>query len=364
MKIIYLTPRINNEGGVARILAVKTNELIQRYGYSIAIATQNGGDYPLFFDFNSQIERFDFELKKGTWSFISNYRKAVHAILKKYNPDVVIVTDNGLKGYLFRYLIRCSKPVWFEVHGSKFNVQTPTHSWYAKKRFQFQVWLRQKGLQQFDKVIFLSNESRQQWHCKNSEVIPNINWIDTVNFAALENPVALCIARNSYEKGLDRLFFAWSAIIQQQPHWKLHLITESQGYFDIKKQIEQLNLEDSVRIIDSQKDILKNYLESSIYLMTSHNEGLPMVLIEAMSAGLPVVAYDCPIGPRSIITNSENGFLVADGDVNQFVDRVIQLMEDPKLRLQMGKNAIESAQKYQAKSIIDQWHKLFQSIKH
>lgn len=363
MKILYLTPRINNEGGVARILAVKTNLFIEKLGFEIAIATQNKGNLPLFFDFNRNIQFFDFELKGTLLSFISDYKKSVNFILKNYNPDVVIITDNGLKGYLFKYLINCKKPVVFEVHGSKFNSQTNTDSFFKKIAFQLQVYLREKGLQQFDKVVFLSEESRQQWNIKKGEVIPNINWIETTAFSSQENKIALCIARNSYEKGLDRLFLIWKEICLQKPDWKLRLVTETEGYYNINDLITQNNLENSVEIIASEKNILQSYTESSIYLMTSHNEGMPMVLIEAMSVGLPVIAYDCPIGPKSMITNNENGFLIGNGNIAQFVAQTIAIMNDKEKRIIMGKKAIESTAKYKQSTILEKWKQLFESLK-
>lgn len=363
MKILYLTPRINNEGGVARILAVKTNLFIEKLGFEIAIATQNKGDSPLFFDFNPNIQFFDFELKGTMLSFILDYKKNVNSILKNYNPDVVIITDNGLKGYLFKYLIHCNKPVIFEVHGSKFNSQTNTNGFFKKIVLQLQVYLREKGLQKFDKVVFLSEESRQQWNIKKSEVISNINWIETTSFSSQENKIALCVARNSYEKGLDRLFSVWKEISQKQPDWKLRLVTETEGYYNINDLIAQNNIENSVEVISSEKNILHYYTESSIYLMTSHNEGMPMVLIEAMSVGLPVIAYDCPIGPKSMITNNENGVLIENNNITQFVSQTLIVMNDKEKRIIMGKKAIESTSKYNASPILECWKKLLGNLK-
>lgn len=363
MKILYLTPRINNEGGIARILAVKTNLFIEKLDFEIAIATQNKGNSPLFFDFNPNIQFFDFELKGSFLHFISDYKKNVNSILKKYNPDVIIITDNGLKGYLFKYLIDGKKPVVFEVHGSKFNSQSNTNGFFKKIGFQWQVYLREKGLQKFNKVVFLSEESRQQWNIEKGEVIPNINWVETAEFSSQENKMALCVARNSYEKGLDRLLLIWKEISQKQPDWKLRLVTEAEGYYSVNELIIQNNLENSVEIMASEKNILHYYTESSIYLMTSHNEGMPMVLIEAMSVGLPVIAYDCPIGPKSMITNNENGFLIENNNVAQFVSQTITLMNDKEKRIAMGKNAIESTSKYNASPILEQWKQLLENLK-
>jgi len=96
--------------------------------------------------------------------------------------------------------------------------------------------------------------------------------------------------------------------------------------------------------------------------MTSRYEGLGLVLLEAMASGLPCVAYDCPIGPRSIITDGVNGFLVEDGNVDAFVERLVLLFEDKKLRKSMGENAQKSMASYELNAIMHQWKALFESL--
>lgn len=362
MRILYLTPRINNEGGVARILSVKTNLLIENFGYEVAIATQNQGNTPLFFDFNSQIQLFDIELKGSIFQRLIAYKKKVQSILKNYNPDVVVVTDNGLKGYGFKYLVQCHKPTLFEVHGSKYNVQHPTDNSWKKIGFRMQVLLREIGLKKFDSVVFLSNESQQQWNVKQFEIIPNINWIETTPRSSFHNKIALCVARNSYEKGLDRLLLAWKQIHKQQPDWKLRLITEKEGFYDINAMLASHAIEDSVKQIASVKDISQHYQESSLFLMTSYNEGMPMVLIEALSFGLPIVAFDCPIGPRSIIVQGETGYLIENGNSEEWVSKAISLMKDENLRHTMGEKAQLHSQKYQSQPIIEKWDQLLKKM--
>jgi glycosyltransferase involved in cell wall biosynthesis len=87
-----------------------------------------------------------------------------------------------------------------------------------------------------------------------------------------------------------------------------------------------------------------------------------MVLIEAMASGLPCVAYDCPIGPRAIINDGVNGFLIEDGNVDSFVQKLDLLIEDENLRIKMGKNAQESVKKYDLDSIMQQWKSLFETL--
>jgi glycosyltransferase involved in cell wall biosynthesis len=100
-----------------------------------------------------------------------------------------------------------------------------------------------------------------------------------------------------------------------------------------------------------------------MYLMTSRFEGFGMVLIEAMASGLPCIAYDCPVGPRAIITNCQDGFLIENGNQNDFEKAIITLIENENQRVEMGKKAKINSNKYQIDPIMEMWNKLFFDLK-
>ncbi|WP_298116826.1 glycosyltransferase [Flavobacterium sp.] len=363
MKILYITPKINNEGGVARVLSEKTNYLITNLGYQVGIITQNDGNNPLFFDFNEKINLFDIKLKGNIFSFMYSYKQQIETVIKNFKPDCIVITDNGLKGFLFNYFVKTTLPVYIEIHGSKYNFQMERKkNTFNNIIFKLHVFLRQKGIKKFSKAIFLSEESKSEWEINNYEVIPNSSWIKTQEFSYCENKKVICIARNSYEKGLDRLFPIWKKVTDKNPDWELLLYSEKEGYFDLDKLILKNDLSKNVRILNFEKNILNSYLESSIYLMTSRDEGMPMVLIEAMSVGLPIIAFDCPIGPKSLIENDVNGFLVKDNDLEDFAHKIIQLIDDIDLRKEFGKNSMLLSRKYNSDDVLTKWKTFFQEV--
>lgn len=97
-------------------------------------------------------------------------------------------------------------------------------------------------------------------------------------------------------------------------------------------------------------------------LMTSCYETFGLVLPEAMSCGLPVVAFDCPYGPADIISDGEDGFLILNRSIEDYVDKVCQLMENEELRREMGQKGVLSAQRYVANQVMPQWMQLFEQI--
>ena len=118
----------------------------------------------------------------------------------------------------------------------------------------------------------------------------------------------------------------------------------------------------NIHVHQPTEDIFECYRESSILVSTSLFEPFGLVLPEAMSCGVPVVAYDCPYGPAAIITDGTDGFLIASGDRQTFADRMSRLMDDSALRLQLGTNAVESSTQFSASQIMPQWNQLFNEI--
>ena len=150
----------------------------------------------------------------------------------------------------------------------------------------------------------------------------------------------------------------WKRVQARHPDWILNIYgdgEEKEQYADI---IASLN----IVVHQPTRNIHEEYCKNSIFLLTSISESFSLVIPEAMSCGLPVVSFDCPYGPRDIITEGRDGFLVPQYDVDAFADRVCYLIEHNDIRLQMGMAALTSSQRYAAEIVMPQWKKLFESI--
>lgn len=363
MKLLYIVPKINNEGGVARVLSIKANYFVEKLGFDVHIHTQNNGNYPLFYEFNPKIKFHDVTLKGNRIDFFVHYKKALKNAVDELQPDVIIVCDNGLKAYTIPFILKTKIPIIFECHGSKFVQEN-----FVKRTLLSEFVLKIKtiyknfGARKFNKFVALSSMSLEEWKVDNAVVIPNPLWVESQFLAKLQNKKVIAVARHSYEKGLDRLLLIWQKIIENHPDWILEIYGNSDGSDSLKLLANSLNLAKNIVFFAPVKNIETKYLEASIYVMTSHSEGFPMVLMEAMAIGLPCVAYDCPVGPRSIINNNKNGFLVEDGNIDSFVQKLELLIEDENLRIQFGKNAKNSSSKYDLDTIMQQWKSLFEEL--
>jgi glycosyltransferase involved in cell wall biosynthesis len=359
MRLLYVVPSCNTEGGVARVLSIKTNYLVEKLGYEIHIFTQNNGDFSSFYPFSEKIVFHDMILKGSGFRFINSYRKALNSEIKAINPDVILVCDNGLKAFTIPFILKTKTPIIFESHGSKFIEEKGQNKYLSSTRIK--LLLKGFSANMFTKFVALSNESLNEWDMKNGLVIPNPLWLQTNISAKSESKKVIAVARHSYEKGLDRLLIIWCRVAKMNPNWILEIY--GKDTVDLKEAAKKLEIESKIRFFDPVKNIEEKYNESSIYVMTSRYEGLPMALLEAMASGLPCVAYDCPCGPRAIINDNINGFLIEDGNADLFIEKLNDLIGNETLRREVGKNARLSSEKYKIDEIMQTWNRLFIGMK-
>ena len=174
----------------------------------------------------------------------------------------------------------------------------------------------------------------------------------------------IAVGRLDYQKGFDRLIQAWELIQKSGRYsdWQLDIFGQGEWRKMLQQAVDDKGLSDSVLINQPTQDIGKEYAGSSMLVMSSHYEGFPMVMIEAMACGLPVVSFDYKCGPRDIIQDGQNGLIVTDGDIQGLADAMMRLMNDESLRKQMSERAKKVVDIYSEKTVMKQWTELFESL--
>ena len=364
MKLLYIVPNINNEGGVARVLSVKTNYLVEKLGYEVHILTQNEGFQPLFYSFNSSIVFHDILLKGNVFQFFNSFSNGLKTKIKTIQPDIIVVCDNGLKAYSIPFILKNKIRLVLEMHSSKFIEEIDLRIDILSKVVSKCIYaLKKVGIKKYDRFVVLTQESISEWNIKNTIVIPNPLWFAAEKSSALENKRVIAVGRHTYEKGFDRLLQIWKKVVQKHPDWILEIYGKSAGKVDFRLLAANLNISENVIFHEPVQNIIKKYSEASFYVMTSRFEAFGMVLIEAMACGLPCVAYDCPCGPRAIIADNQDGFLIENGNESNYVRAIETLIENATLRGEMGKKAKLSSEKYNIETIMETWNQLFIGIK-
>lgn len=364
MKLLYIVPSINDEGGVARVLSVKTNYLIEKWGYEIHILTQNKGNSSLFYFFNPKIVLHNMILEGNKMNYLLNYKNELQKHCKQINPDVIIVADNGLKAYLVSFFLDKKIPLVFESHGSKFIVeQKQSENILSKLKMQFKLFIKEFGAKKYTHFVALSDESLKEWSMPNGVVITNPLCESPQKLSDQSSKKVIAVGRHAYEKGFDNLLKIWKKVVEIYPDWILEIYGKSDEKFELQELAENLNLTENIVFYEPVQNINEKYSEASFYLMTSRFEGFGLVLIEAMAAGLPCVAYDCPSGPRNIIDNGKNGFLIQNNNEKDYINAVKILIEDKELRIRLGETAKSVVKKYDIDKIMQRWNQFFMEIK-
>ena len=195
------------------------------------------------------------------------------------------------------------------------------------------------------------------------EVIRNaLPWAPAETPAPLASKVVIAAGRLAREKGFERMLEAFAPVARDHPDWQLHIYGEGTQRGVLTDKVRRLGLDDQVRLPGYADDFRCVLGGAAAYAMTSRAEGFPMVLIEALSVGLPLVAMDCPRGPGEIVRDGKNGFLVDDCDIAGFGDALRALVEDDELRRDYGRQALEDSHRYTADAVLADWLTLLDDL--
>ncbi len=176
------------------------------------------------------------------------------------------------------------------------------------------------------------------------------------------NKVVVAAGRLAPQKGFDMLIPAWAKVAERHPDWQLRIFGNGEKRAQLRALIEEHHLYNNVLLMGQTRELDDELAKSSMYVLSSRFEGLPMVMIEAMTHALPVVSFDCPTGPADVLTDGKEGALVPAGDVDALADALCRLMDDKALREKMGTAALQTSHDYSPAAVHPQWEKLFTDL--
>lgn len=370
MKILYNIAGTRHSGGMERVLTNKANWLA-RHGYAVTIVTTDQHGEPPFFALDDKVQQIDLGIGyednngKGLLNKLVHYpgkqrrhKKRLTQILKREKPDICISMFCNEVSFITK--LRDGSKKVLEIHFSK------------KKRLQYGrkgLWriadkLRsindERLVRKFRHFIVLTEEDKTLWgSLPNIRVIPNANTFTPKLTSSLDEKKVIAVGRYTHQKGFERLIKAWAIVHKTNPDWKLEIIGDGEERQMLLQFIFDLGLSDCISLKPFTADMNSVYLGASIIAMSSRYEGLPMTLIESQAYGIPAVSFDCQCGPKDIINDGANGFLVPEGDCTSLANRLCQLIEDENLRKQMGAAAKLASKRYDEEAIMNQWEELF-----
>lgn len=372
MKIVYCINSVSNSGGMERVLSNKVNYWVSR-GMQVYVITTDQRNKERFFHFDPKVIFFDLGINYGNTNgnvlkkflnypmkVVKNYIR-LKKTLRVINPDIVIsMFDNDV--WVVPFIKDKSKKV-LEIHFSRYWRKAMQRGGLWGIADHVRSWMNSFIIKKFDKFVVLTQEDKELWgDYKNITVIPNALTFDSNETSQLTTKRVLAVGRLDFQKNFGELIDIWSDIAKDFPDWKLTIIGDGKEKQLLSEKITKLKLKDSVEILPPTRNVEMWYLDSSIYAMTSRYEGLPMVLIEAQSMGLPIISYACHCGPRDVITEGEDGFLIDYGKKEDFVDKLRYLMSNREHLRSMGIRAKENSKRFDEVCVMNRWMETFKQI--
>ena len=379
MKLLYCIPSLANAGGMERVLSEKVNYLVNLRNYEITIVTTDHKDKEVFFALDNRIRLVHFNIDfdghySETFLFkyilhrrkLKIYKSRLAHLIKELEVNICISLCGKEIDFLFDLDVNCKKIA--EIHFSMNNRKQFITSHYKGIfwRFigDFRTLQLRKATKGLDKLVVLTKADQEQWEQTHSNIvqIPNPNPIFNKDISKLLTKRVISIGKLDAQKGYDMLVEVWRLVAIKHPDWVLNIFGEGEWEQLLRDRINELNLLGKINLCGKTIDVVSNYLDSSIYVLSSRYEGMPMVLIEAMSCGLPIVTFDCEYGPGEMVIDGENGFLVPFQNLPKLAEKICVLIENESIRIEMGAKSLEYAKLYSKQPIMSRWIDLFNQI--
>lgn len=293
------------------------------------------------------------------------HKEKLEEFLNKIEADVVISVGTDEKNFL-PYIHKKSKKIREFHFGKNYRIQTANafnKNFILKIKAYLETYFQEYYLKKYDKVIVLTYEDLKKWKLKNIDVIYNFTSIVFEEKAELTNKKIISVGRIDPQKGYNLLVEAWKYVIEENSGWSLDIVGDGSDFLYIKEKIKKLGLEGSINLKGATPNIKEEYLNASMYVMSSKYEGFPLVLLEAATCGLPLVSFKCESGPADIIKDGETGFLVKENDVLELASKISLLAKDDKMRKKFGEvGRKDSKERFNKEKIMHQWINLFEKL--
>jgi glycosyltransferase involved in cell wall biosynthesis len=279
-------------------------------------------------------------------------------------PDIVVCTDKDANELNALSRVRRSERIMIEAHTGMIDhwiqVRRTTN---VLRRFiaKFDMHRLQRAVSRFDVLIALTEDDAKCWNpYVKTTVIPNFYSCQPKRNTALmtEKKRVISVGRLNYQKGQDLLLQAWVIVEARHPDWHLDIYGDGEEKESLNVQRLALNLKNVV-IHPSTTEIYDEYIQSDFLVCSSRWESFGLIIIEAMSSGIPVVSFDCDNGPRNIITDAEDGLLAKNGSIEDLAAKMIQMIEQPSRRQQMGTKALRNVERFKEDVVFKEYLELY-----
>jgi len=381
MRIAYIVGTLAYNGGAERIVTEKMNYLSTVPKYSIYAITlyQIYDKQPNTYDLSPKVTQVNLQIPAYLqykhkypkrlwlkWKYYKQLRQELTTVVNEIKPDILIGV--GFNSADIVCLQKCNAAKIIESHEPRMftmsNSQRTQRSFVTKALGHlYRKWYLHIIEKYADAIVTLTENDAIEWKkARYVEVIPNFSSMHISSISNCANKKVIAVGRFEWEKGYDMLLQIWENVINRHPDWEINIYGDGNLRDNIEKEVLQKGLR-SIYIHPFTKEISKEYAKSSIYILSSRFEGFSLTILEAMRHGLPCISFDCPFGPANLIENDKTGYLIENGNKSSFADKLSNLMENSQVRKEFSKAALDRAKLFEKETIMQNWIKLFESLK-
>jgi len=368
MRILYVFHSLAYWGGIERILVDKMNYLASEYGYDVYMLTTGQGKHPIPYHLDPLVHLEDLNIRMHqqyqfhglkrlfvNWKLTRLFKQRLADRIKTIQPDIIVCTTSSYLEIDLLTKIKGNMPLVIESHSICQRILGQNGL-----RNKFVDYIYRRGFSKAQVLVALTEGDALEWHQihPNVKVIPNMVHLNDGPLASLKNKRVIWVGRLDYQKRPMEIISIWQKVYPSFPDWQLDIYGEGEQLQELEHAVQQLDM--NIHIHQPTDRIFDAYRESSILVSTSMFEPFGLVIPEAMSCGLPVVAYNCPFGPSYILTDGVDGFLIQNNNQQAFADKLRLLMADDSLLYRMGMAGLKTSHRFEAKQIMPQWKALFE----
>lgn len=380
MRIVYFIDSLASKGGAERIISEKMNYLATHYDYDISIITwyQYPETMPNSYFLSDKVRQinlcfpthlqYKYSYPKRLWirwKLAHQLNKELENAVNSINPDIIIGVGYTFADVVCR--IKCKAAKIIESHEARMYTKASylyeNHSLLATIYYRiyrkYYLHIIEKNA---DVVVSLTKGDAFNWKkAKRVEIIPNFSCMPISKLSNGEPKRVIAVGRIAWQKGYDRLIEIWKNVSTKHPEWQLDIFGEGELEMELKKAVKETKLF-NISIHPFTNNISQEYAMSSICVLTSRFEGFSLVLLEALRHGLPCITFDCPYGPQDLVDNEKCGYVIENGNLDLFAEKLCFLMDHPEIRAIFSVAAVGKAQSYHVDTIMNQWKLLFESL--
>lgn len=357
--ICFYSGDITNSGGTERVAIIIANQLNKLPEYNVSVLSLVEKRPEPFFKLDDTIERYMIydHTVRGITHMGGIVMRTVK-VVKTHHIDILIDID----GILEMYTIPAKLFTGIKV------ISWEHYNFYQHPVVPYRKYTRKMAAKWADAIVTLTEEDKGYYkenmdvRCPIQCIYNPVIWKQNVGRYNRESKTILSAGRLTYQKGFDMLIDVASLFLKKYPDWKWLVMGEGEDRQMLEEKAQKKGLESQLLFPGNVDNIDDYYKDAAMFVMTSRFEGLPMTLLETKSFHLPIVSFDCKTGPKELIKEGVNGYLIPEGNKKEMAEKISELIENEEQRIQFSENAVLDMGRFELDSIMEKWDRLLKAI--